>query len=172
MSGRVLLIGARASGKSTVAAQLGAPWIDMDDAVCAHLGGSSAGTMFSEQGEAAWRDAEATVLRTLLDDGPSIIAAGGGVGCVGGTCDIVDAARAHGTLICIWLRITPETAMARLAAGGDRPALRGEDAVAEAPQVMADRSDRWQAMADHIVDADGPLGDVLTAVRAIIDQQK
>ncbi len=44
--------------------------------------------------------------------------------------------------------------------------------MAEAPQVMADRTDRWQAMADHIVDADGPLGDVLAAVRAIMDKQK
>ncbi len=93
MSSRVLLIGARASGKSTVAAQLGAPWIDMDDAVCAHLGGSAAATVFSEQGEPVWREAEATVLRALLDDGPSIIAAGGGVGCVGGTCDTHCVAR-------------------------------------------------------------------------------
>ena len=130
---RVLLIGARASGKSTVAAALGCPWADMDALASEALGGSSPSEAFAAHGEAAWRQAEAAVLGTLLEDAnaPWLIAAGGGVGCMGLTCDMIDARRDSGDLLCIWLRLSPDVAVRRLGQGTDRPPLLGEDAVVD-----------------------------------------
>lgn len=170
MTKRVLFIGARAAGKSTVAAALGFDWVDMDAVVRQRLGFESTAEAFTRAGEPAWRAAEGDVLEALLSDGPPVIAAGGGVGCDTRTGALIAAARDEGQLHVIWLRTSPEEAQRRLEHGaGDRPALTDvRDAALEAAQVMAARAPFYNVLADAVIDADGPPEQVTAAVRQCI----
>jgi len=167
---RVLLIGARAAGKSTVAATLGFDWVDMDTVVRQRLGFKSTAEAFTAAGEPAWRAAEGDVLAALLSDGPPVIAAGGGVGCDTRTGEMIAAARDEGQLLVIWLRTSTEEAQRRLEHGaGDRPALTAVgDAALEAAQVMAVRAPFYEVLADAVINADGLPEQVTAAVRQCI----
>jgi shikimate kinase len=79
----IVLLGFMGSGKTTVGALLAAhlerPFVDLDDRIeCA--AGQSIAEVFSEQGEAAFRDLEARALAELLGEAPEplVIALGGG----------------------------------------------------------------------------------------------
>jgi shikimate kinase len=78
----VVLVGLMGSGKTTVgrkvASRLGRRFVDCDDELEARTGRTVAD--WFEQGEAAFRTAEADLLASLLDEQePSVIGSGGGV---------------------------------------------------------------------------------------------
>ena len=69
-STRLVLIGLRLSGKSTLgpiaARQLGLEFVDLDDAVLTHLGATNVTDAFGLLGEHAWRAGESAELARLL----------------------------------------------------------------------------------------------------------
>src|SRR5437868_3606467 len=79
---RLILIGYRGTGKSTVARHLGLKlgweWIDADVEVELRAGMSIA-AMFADEGELFFRDLESRVLNDLLRRERIVLAAGGGV---------------------------------------------------------------------------------------------
>src|SRR3954463_12630292 len=77
----VVLIGMMGAGKSTIgrrmAARLRLPFVDADTEI-EQAAGMSTPDFFEPHGEPHSRDGEARVIARLLDNGPAVIATGGG----------------------------------------------------------------------------------------------
>ena len=127
----VFLIGFPAAGKTTVgtqvAAALGRDFVDLDDAVAARAGGTSAATLVAAD-EADFRRREAEALAALAaDDTPRVIATGGGAATWG---DNLARMRAAGLVVT--LAVDLDVALARASASGPRPLLGQPRAALEA----------------------------------------
>lgn len=143
---RVFLVGLSGSGKSTVgrlvAERLGWQFVDTD-AVVEQRTGRTVETVFAEEGEAAFRLLEATVLGEIATRSGVVVATGGGA-------PTSSAGReAIATGLVIWLDVTPERAASRLAADSAtaaRPLLAGDplarlEALFEARRPLYEQSD-------------------------------
>jgi shikimate kinase len=79
---RILLIGYRGAGKSTVgpllAARLGWPFLD-NDALLEASAGCTIRDIFAREGEAGFRERETAALREVLVREPLVLATGGGI---------------------------------------------------------------------------------------------
>ena len=77
----VVLVGMMGAGKSTVgrrlAVRLNLPFVDADTEIEA-AAGMSIPDIFQTHGEPHFRDGEARVIARLLDNGPHVLATGGG----------------------------------------------------------------------------------------------
>lgn len=154
----VLLIGLRASGKSTlgprVAAELGAAFIDLDDRTPGFLGEASAADALRTHGEPAFRDAEAQALDAALGEPrPVVIALGGGTPTGERSRSVLAAAT---DTILIYLRLQPESAAERLA-GTDlasRPSLTGRGVIEEVNDLFQARDPLYVELADVVIDCD------------------
>jgi shikimate kinase len=148
----VFLIGARGTGKTTVArllaARLGWPWIDADDLIEQQFG-RSVRDIFAQEGEAGFRDKEAGVLAELCDRRRHVIATGGGVVL---RADNRERLRRAGQVVCLmadaptlWQRLQadPGTAARRpnLSVGG----------LAEIEETLRVREPLYRACADWVV---------------------
>lgn len=154
----IALIGLPGAGKSSVgralAARLGRPFVDLDEAVSARLGAAPA-EAFARHGEAAFRDAEEAALAEALDrrgdEAAAVVATGGGAV----LREANRRALAESAFV-VWLELAPEAAAARLAALPDglrsRPLLAG-DAAARMRGLWEARRSLYEASADARVDA-------------------
>ena len=163
---RPILIGYRATGKSTLAADLarriGCRQIDADDAFEAGCGCSIA-SFIGDRGEPAFRDAETALLRDLLRQPDAILATGGGV-----------ILRPENRLLLrqagrpvVWLTAPVTEIRRRLAADPTtsvrRPALSGGDVIDEVEQALAQRERWYREVADTTFDTAGVERNVLVA---------
>lgn len=175
----VVLIGPRCAGKTSVGRALAddpllaLTLVDLDEEVLARLGATSAVDVFATRGEVAWREAESAVLVEALQlagDRNLVIATGGGVVCDEANRGALSRAVGRGDIEVVWLHVSPALSQARLAREvGDRPPLSPTgDAVAEAQAVAQAREALYGAVAGHQVDADGDMGAVVAAVRAVL----
>jgi len=153
----VTLVGYRGSGKSTVARLLaGALRCDWHDADAAleHRQGCTIAEFIRTRGEPSFRDAEAAILRELLQDHPGVVATGGGVVL---REDNRVALRQAGRPV-VWLRVTADVARGRLAADpatvDRRPALTGADPIAEVAAAIEAREPLYREVADLVVEVD------------------
>jgi shikimate kinase len=155
------------AGKTTVgrllAAELGWPYADSDEAVEAATGRSVA-ELFEEGGEPSFRAAESAALsQALAGDGPGVVSVAGGA--------VLDPAnrallRRSGTVV--WLRARPQTLAARLGEGAGRPLLAAGPAAALA-RLDEVRRPLYAEVADAVVDVDGlDPEEVAAAVRAAV----
>jgi shikimate kinase len=156
----VVLVGARASGKTTVGRLLATAYqvgfIDLDERALALSGELSVRAVFERQGEPAWRTAEATALTTAIEESPVVIATGGGVACIDPPRRVLQMAADAGIVEIVWLRCDGQTLTERLASDpGDRPSLTGADPVDEAIEVAACRAKGYESIATRIIDATG-----------------
>jgi shikimate kinase len=141
MSATVVLVGLMGSGKTTVgrrlAARLGLPFVDADDAVEAFTGRSVA-ELFTERGEDGFRDVEAEVLGHLLEDPERmVLAAGGGV-----VLRVENRARlAAEDVTVVWLDADPAFLASRVEKKAHRPLLAGD----ESPREVLTRLHRERA---------------------------
>lgn len=142
------------AGKSVVgrllAARLGRPFIDTDDAIAAELG-SSVRELFAREGEAAFRARERRFIAELPAYSRHVLALGGGM-FVG--ADNVSAIR--GAAWTVWLRATAGTLLARLSAAerAERPLLAGDGAPDRLAALLTERAP-WYARAHVVIDTDG-----------------
>lgn len=163
----LLLIGPRASGKSTIgralATRLGVPFSDLDELVLARFAEPSVTAVWAAHGEAAWRHAEVDVLRALLeaDHGASgnvsgVLALGGGAPVISGARDLISRARVRGVAKVVFLRTSPAALVRRLESDpGDRPPLTASGSIAaEVETVLRTREPVYFALADHVAEAD------------------
>jgi shikimate kinase len=152
----VALIGPRGSGKTTVARALagilGWQWVDADDALERRTG-RSVRAVFAEDGEAAFREHESTVLRELCGLRRHVVATGGGV-----VLREDNRALLRASARVVWLSADVETLCRRLdadAAGTERrPALLGGGR-AEVEEVCRVREPHYRACAELIVSTAG-----------------
>jgi len=174
----VVLIGARASGKTSLGRRLAAAhalqFIDLDDRVLARFEESTVSEVWATHGEAAWRAGEAAEVRALLGepDGPGrVVALGGGTPMIDAARGLLEAARAKGRARIVYLRASATRLAERLrAAGGDRPTLTGADVAAEAAGILAAREPVYLALADATCDTDGAEDAAIAALDAIVGQ--
>ena len=111
----IALTGFMGSGKTTVgkvlADFLGCPFMDLDDLVVKKAG-KSIPDIFAQDGEPAFRQLEAQVLRKTVEkyaDSTAVLALGGGA-----VLAPASAALLHEKTVCIYLRASLETLLARL----------------------------------------------------------
>lgn len=148
----ITLTGFMGSGKTTVgkvlADFLGCPFMDLDDLVVKKAG-KSIPDIFAQDGEPAFRELEAQILRKTVAkyaESTAVLALGGGA-----VLAPASAALLHGKTVCIYLRATLETLLAR---------LEGETAgrpLADASFAgrLASREPIYEETAHVIVDTDG-----------------
>ena len=123
LSRHVFFTGFMATGKSRigamVAARLGVPFEDTDHWIEARHR-KTVSEIFSEQGEAAFREIEIEAIRHLVAESPRVIALGGGSLLHPDALPII---RSSGILVGLWAK--PETIAARVGRKETRPLLAG-----------------------------------------------
>ena len=175
MPTHTLLMGLRASGKSTtapdLASRLNLPHLDLDDATCAQLGVENAGEAFRTLGEPAFRRAETQALQHALEQkNPSIIALGGGTPTAPGAATLINHAAISGNATAIYFRASPATLAARIAAAPshNRPSLTGTTPALETTRLHKQRDPLYRTLATHTINADHLTPDQLTDRAATI----
>jgi shikimate kinase len=177
VSGRhVILVGLPGSGKSTVGPLvgdgLGAPFVDVD-AIIEERIGLPIPRIFSERGEAAFRECERGIVAELVaEEGGRIIAPGGGWAAQPGALESV-----AGRALTVYLETAPATAALRAQNGAVRPLLglgrggegEGEGEGGEAAddrmrELYAERCGRYAACEAAVVTDDRTPGEVAGAV--------
>ncbi|HEX6885069.1 MAG TPA: shikimate kinase [Planctomycetota bacterium] len=171
--GALALLGPRGAGKSTVGAELARrlalPFVDLDGETLragrwAGWRAGSAGELLQRAGQAWFRELEAGALRRILEPSPRLVLATGG-----GVVERADArtwlAR---TARCVFLSVPPDVLARRLRADpGLRPALLGDDAVAEIEPLLARREPWYRALAEAVIECgDDPPAAVVERVLA------
>jgi len=146
---RVLLIGPRGAGKSSVARVIaeraGLSHLDTDALIEARTGR----TITELLADGSFREHERAVLGEALAGGPAIIAAGGGAVLWGGL-----AAAAHGWTV-VHLMAPVETLARRIRTDAlVRPSLTGRVAHEEVADVVRSRTDLYAALADFSITTD------------------
>jgi shikimate kinase len=146
----IVLVGLMGAGKTSIgrrlAERLGLPFVDAD-AEIEKAAGKSIPDIFSEHGEAHFRDGERRVIARLLDDGAQILATGGGA-----FMNAETRAAIKQKAISVWLRAERDVLVKRVAKRGGRPLLDNKDPV-EVMQDLIDRRYPTYAEADIIVES-------------------
>jgi shikimate kinase len=143
----IWLVGMMGSGKTTVgplvALELGLEFVDTDH-VIEEMTGLEIDALFAES-EAAFRDLEVTVVRSLSAN-RGVIATGGGAV----TTEAADLMADSGFVV--WLRATVPTLLNRVGDGSRRPLLKdGVDALIRLDQ---ERAVSYERVADVVIDTD------------------
>jgi shikimate kinase len=133
----VVLVGMMGAGKSTIGRRLSArlrlPFLDADIEIEA-AAGMSIPDIFETHGEPHFRDGEARVIARLLDNGPGIIATGGGAFLREDTRN-----RIRDKAVSIWLRADADIIMKRVRRRADRPLLQTADPAATVERLIGER---------------------------------
>jgi shikimate kinase len=133
----VVLVGMMGAGKSTIgrrlSVRLGLSFLDADVEIEA-AAGMSIPDIFETRGEADFRDGEVRVIARLLDNGPAVIATGGGAVMRQETRD-----RIRERAVSIWLKADSDIIMRRVKRRSDRPLLQTADPEATVERLIRER---------------------------------
>ncbi len=115
----IVLVGMMGAGKSSVgrrlAARLGINFVDADTEI-ESAAGMTIPEIFAKHGENYFRSGEARVIARLLDNGPQVLATGGGSVMDQATRDLI-----HIKGISVWLKADLDVLMKRTKRRNDRP---------------------------------------------------
>ena len=147
----VALIGFMGTGKTTVgsllAQLLGFEFIDTDK-IIEQRQNRRISDIFSQQGEAHFRQLEANLCTELENSQSTVIATGGGLPV---NPDNLDSLRRHCLVACLWA--TPETIYARVRSQHHRPLLNDPDPLQRIRDLLSLRTPAYKR-ADIIVGVD------------------
>lgn len=166
----VVLVGLMGAGKTSVgkrlAETLGAPFVDSDDEV-ETAANMTIPEIFESLGEPAFREGERRVIGRLIDEGPRIIATGGGAFMNAETRALVKA-----RAVSIWLHAELDTLVERTSRKANRPLLARGDPRKILADLMAARHPVY-AQADICVQsrADDRHEDVAARIIAALREQ-
>lgn len=157
----LVLVGFMGTGKTTVgaalAASLGMKHKDLDDAIVENEG-RTIPEIFTDQGEAYFRDVETRYLTEILEDGPQVVTTGGGAVLRQQNVEIMLAKG-----IVIALHATEEELIKRLESDTGRPLLAG--GVAERVRtLMAQRAGAYDFAPIQIDTTGKSLVDIVTEI--------
>jgi shikimate kinase len=134
----VVLVGMMGVGKSSIgrrlAARLGIPFVDADSEI-EEAAGMTIAEIFAQHGEAYFRSGEARVIARLLENGPQVLATGGGA-----VMNADTRAAIHAKGVSIWLNADLDVLLRRISKRKhERPMLATPDPAATLRQLLADR---------------------------------
>ena len=133
----VVLVGMMGAGKTSIgrrlADQMGLPFIDADAEIEA-AAGQTVPEIFATHGEAYFRDGERRVIARILDEGPRVLATGGGA-----YMNAETRGRIAEQAISVWLKAGLELLMSRVRKRSNRPLLRVEDPEAVMRKLIVER---------------------------------
>src|SRR4051795_8056812 len=138
----IVLVGMMGAGKSTIgrrlAGRLHLPFMDADTEIEA-AASMSIPEIFAAHGEQYFRDGEARVIARLLDNGPGVLATGGGAFMREET-----RTRIRDKAVSVWLKADAETIMKRVKRRADRPLLQTADPAATIARLIEERHPVYQ----------------------------
>ena len=150
----IVLVGMMGAGKSTVgrrlAMRLRLPFLDADIEIEA-AASMSIPDIFATHGELYFRDGEARVIARLLDNGPAVIATGGGA-----VMREETRKRIADKAVSVWLKADLDVIMKRVKRRADRPLLQTEDPVATVARLLEVREPVYQSADLTILSRDVP----------------
>ena len=165
MMSTIAIIGYSGSGKTTIsewiANYLDMPCIDTDDKVLEHLGMSSVQSVWDEEGEARWREAEAEIIPALLQEDAVVSLAG-----VFPMSESVKDALKNVPMV-IHCIADEETTLARIAKCEDRPRLHADDL-----KVRSERLEIYDSLATHELDSNGDFASAIPRIQALLTDLK
>jgi shikimate kinase len=151
----IALVGMPGSGKSSIgrrlAPRLGLPFVDTDAAIEEAAGGMSIAEIFAKHGEAEFRALEARVIARLLEQGPSVIATGGGALLNEGTRALI-----RDRAVSVWLKAEIPVLMRRVRRKSDRPLLQGKDPETTLRKLLAEREPLYAEARIVVTSREGP----------------
>ncbi|NNM71375.1 shikimate kinase [Enterovirga aerilata] len=133
----IVLVGLMGAGKTTVgrrlATRLDLPFRDADVEI-ETAAGMPISDIFAIYGEPAFRDGERRVIARLLDEGPLVLATGGGA-----YMNAETRAKIAARGISVWLKADHETLMRRVRRRSHRPLLANPDPEGTMRRLIAER---------------------------------
>jgi XRE family aerobic/anaerobic benzoate catabolism transcriptional regulator len=146
----IALLGLRGAGKTTIgrklARRLRLPFVELDQRI-EQAAGLTLPEIFALHGEAYYRRLERETLERVLDEGPLVLATGGGLPTSPDTWTLLKR-RAR----TVWLKARPEDHWNRVVQQGDkRPMADNPQAMAELRRLLAAREPLY-AEADETID--------------------
>jgi shikimate kinase len=133
----IVLVGLMGAGKTSVgrrlAEKLDIPFVDADHEI-ESAAGKSIAEIFTDHGEAYFREGERRVIARLLENGKQVLATGGGAFMNDETRDRI---KHHG--VSVWLKADLDILLKRVSKRNDRPLLRNDDPAAVLKKLMDQR---------------------------------
>lgn len=164
----IVLVGMMGVGKSSVgrklASALGLPFADADDeiATAAHM---PIPEIFARFGEAHFRDGERRVIARLLENGPMVIATGGGAFVQPDTrAMILDKG------LSVWLDCALEPLIERVRRNNRRPLLQGGDIREIVTRLKAEREPAYAQANIHVSSSTGPQSETVSRILEALSQ--
>ena len=146
----IVLVGLMGAGKTTVgrrlARRLDLPFVDAD-AEIERAAGRTIREIFEEDGEAFFRAGEERVIARLLENGPQVLATGGGAWMSEATRE-----RVRRSGVSVWLRADLDILMERVSRRPGRPLLQAPDPRGVMATLMEERHPVY-AQADVTVES-------------------
>lgn len=146
----IYLIGFMGTGKSTVAKEMSKLLplrvVEMDETI-EMLASESISDIFSNKGEAAFRDMETMFLNAISKEKNQIISCGGGIVL---RDENIDTMKKSG-VVCL-LEASPEVICDRVNNSNNRPLLENKKTVEDIKAILDSRQERYQKAADLTFD--------------------
>lgn len=168
LGGRTIsLIGMMGAGKSTIgrrlAQRLDLPFVDADNEIEA-AAGMTIPDIFSVHGEAHFREGERRVIDRLLQEGPQVLATGGGA-----YLNPHTRARIAESGISVWLKADAETLLRRVRKRPNRPLLQTEDPEGTLRRLMDERYPVYAGADLTLVSHEAPHEMIVDELVALLD---
>ncbi|MBI1290501.1 AAA family ATPase [bacterium] len=148
----VILVGPMGSGKTSVgemlAETLGYQFVDTDKLI-EKGAGKKISDIFAQDGQAAFRAQESSVIAGLANAKSKVIATGGGA--------VLDPQNVHvfrGLGLIVYLRASARELYQRVKNDDSRPLLKVEDPKAEMARIVAERDPLYRDCADVVINTE------------------
>lgn len=149
----IVLVGPMGSGKSAIgrllAERLGRGFVDVDASI-EQQAGLTIRSLFSDEGEAAFRLREGCALAEALAQPGRVVATGGGAVLAAG-----NRAAMRSAGIVVYLQVEPQVQLRRVAGDRHRPLLDVPDRGQRLAELQAQREPLYRDVADVVFDTSG-----------------
>lgn len=166
----LVLVGPMGAGKTSIGRRLGEwfrlAFVDADRDIELRTG-AAVGTIFECEGEAGFRARERAVLAELLRNDGQVISTGGGA-----ILDADNRTRMRERGFVVYLRVSVDSQLQRLARDRTRPLLQREDREDVLRQLATARAPLYSEVADLHFDTDGLTSiEAATALARLLDSR-
>jgi shikimate kinase len=164
----VVLIGLMGAGKTAIgrrlAARLGLNFVDADTEI-ESAAGKSISDIFTDHGEAHFRDGERRVIARLLSNGPQVLATGGGAYMNEETRKTITE---YG--VSVWLKADLKVLMERVERRDHRPLLKTDNPEDVMKRLMDERYPVYSSSDITVKSRDVPHELIVTEIIAALDK--